>query len=207
MKQRIEYGYARGFSKDKEAAIQLSALQEAKILRENIFVDQAGEKEKLKKLTNNLQAGDLLVIKSLSQLGYTCNEILNEWTTITNTMGAHIRVLDMNLVDTSVKRKTISDSFVTELVLQIMTFVAQQERDHIRQRQAEGIAYARAQGRHLGRPRIPKPINFNYMYDQWRAGVISAEEAMAKMSLKRSTFERFVKERKEELKRGIEKAS
>ena len=205
MKQRSEYGYARGSSKDKEAAAQLSALRESGIAPENIFVDQPTEREKFKQLMSGLQPGDVVVVKSLTQLGFTYNEILNEWTTLASTLNANIRVLDIELLDTSAKRKSLSDSFVSDLFLQIISFAARQERAYVKQRQAEGIAYAKSQGKHLGRPRIPKPSKFDDMYDQWRAGVISAEEAMARMSLKRSTFERFVKERKEELKREIDK--
>ena len=206
MKPQIEYGYARKNTKDKEAEVQLKALREAGISTNNIFVDQASEREKFVQLMDSIQPGDVLVVKSLSQLGqsYSYMDILNDWETFTNTLGVHIRVLDVPLLDTSVRRKHIGDSFISDFFLQIIAFVAQQERDRIKQRQIEGIAYAKAQGRHLGRPRIPKPLNFDEMYDQWRAGVISAEEAMVRLSLKRSTFERFVKERKEELKKELE---
>ena len=201
MRQQIKYGYARKSSKDKEAEAQLAALLETGISQENIFVDQPSERENLKQLTDRIQAGDVLVVKSLRQLGYSYQEILNEWTTFTSMLGAHVRVLDMELLDTSVKRKYISGSFTSDLFLQIISFAAQQERANIKQRQAEGIAYAKLQGRHLGRPRIPKPVNFDEMYDRWRAGGISAEQLMVQLNLKRSTFERFVKERKEELKK------
>ena len=204
MKQQIEYGYARKSTKDKEAEVQLNALRQAEISPKNIFVDKAAERETFKQLIDVIQPNDVLVIKSLNQLGYSFLEILNEWETFTNILGTHIRVLDLPLLDTSVKRKHIGDSFVSDFFLQIISFAAQLERDRIKQRQIDGIAYARAQGRHLGRPRIPKPLKFDEMYDKWRAGVISAEEAMALLSLKRSTFERFVKERKEELKKDSE---
>jgi len=204
MKQRIEYGYARKTSKDKEAKAQLIALQEAGISPENILVDQPIEREKFTQLKNVLQPDDVLVIKSLCQLGYNYHEILREWTAVINTE-AHIRVLDIELLDTSVKRKQISDSFVSDFFMEIIAFAAQQERAYIKQRQADGIAYAKEQGRHLGRPRIPKPAKFDEMYDLWRAGGISAEDFMSRLGLKRSTFERFVKERKEELKKEAEK--
>jgi len=204
MKQQIEYGYARKNTKDKEAEVQINALRQAEISPKNIFVDKAAERETFKQLIDVIQPNDVLVIKSLNQLGYSFLEILNEWETFTNILGTHIRVLDLPLLDTSVKRKHIGDSFVSDFFLQIISFAAQLERDRIKQRQIDGIAYARAQGRHLGRPRIPKPLKFDEMYDKWRAGVISAEEAMALLSLKRSTFERFVKERKEELKKDSE---
>ena len=201
MKPQIEYGYARKNTKDKEAEVQLKALREAGISPENIFVDQAAEREAFKQLIEAIQPGDVLVIKSLGQLGYGFLEILNEWETFTNMLNTNIRVLDLPLLDTSARRKHISNTFVSDLFLQVISFAAQLERDRIKQRQIEGIAYARAQGRHLGRPRIPKPLKFDEMYDKWRAGIVSAEEAMALLSLKRSTFERFVKERKEELKK------
>ena len=205
MKQQIEYGYARKGSKDKEAEAQLTVLRETGILPENIFVDQPTEREKLRQLADRVRPGDVLVVKSLRQLGYGYQEILSEWANFTGELGAHIRVLDTGLLDTSAKRENVDGSFVSDLFQQIMSFAAQQERAYAKQRQADGIAYARLQGRHLGRPRIPKPIDFDDMYDKWRAGGISAEEAMARLSLKRSTFERFVKERKAELKKETER--
>ena len=204
MKKQITYGYARQSSREKGIEAQLAALREAGISPENIFVDRPAEREQFKQLADSVQAGDMLVVKSLKQLGYNYQEILNEWTTFTGMLGAHIRVLDMPLLDTSVKRNNIDDSFISDLFLQIVSFAVQQELAYIRQRQTEGIAYARLQGKHLGRPRIPKPLQFNETYDQWRSGGISAEEAMKRLNLKRSTFERFVKERKEELRRKNE---
>ena len=204
MKQQAEYGYARKASKDKEAKEQLKALQEAGISPKNIFVDQAVEREQFRQLMDCIQPGDVLVIKSLNQLGYTYNEILNEWTVLAQDMGVHIRVLDMNLLDTSVKRKGISETLVSDIFMQMFSYAAQQERDNIRRKQAEGIAYAKLQGRHLGRPRIPKPLKFDDTYDRWRSGLITAEEAMAQLGLRRSTFERFVRERKEELRKAAE---
>jgi DNA invertase Pin-like site-specific DNA recombinase len=204
MKQQIEYGYARKTTKDKDAMAQLRALQEAGISPKNIFVDQPAEREKFKQLMDGIRPKDVLVIKSLGQLGYDFREIFDEWTTFANVLGAHVRVLDIELLDTSAKRDHMPDSFVSDLFLQIASFAAQRERENIKHRQAEGIANAKSQGRHLGRPRIPKPEKFDTIYDQWRAGGVTAEEAMAQMSLKRSTFERFVKERKEELKKELE---
>ena len=205
-KLQIKYGYARKNSKDKEAEAQLKALHNAGVLLENIFVDQPAEREKFDQLKDCIEPGDVLVVKSLRQLGYSYKEILDEWTTLKSKLGAHIQVLDIELLDTSVKkRKFIDGSFISDLFQQIITFAAQQERTYIKQRQAEGIAYAKMLGRHLGRPSIPKPKKFNEIYDMWRAGVVSAEEAMKHLSLKRSTFERLVKERKEELKKEVER--
>ena len=191
MKRYTQYGYARKTSKDREAENQLKAIREAGISSENIYVDQPIEKEKLRRLADRIHPGDVLVIKSLCQLGYNYTEILDEWTELSNKLGAHIRVLDIEL-DTSIEKKHIGDSFVSDLFQQIISFVAQQERDHIKRKQADGIAYAKSIGKHLGRPRIPKPLKFNDLYDMWRAGVISADEAMRRLNLKRSTFERFV---------------
>jgi len=205
MKQQTYYGYGRKSSKDKEAEAQLIALQEVGVLPENIFVDQPIGREKLEQLINCIEPDDVLVIKSLRQLGHSYKDILNEWTIITNKRNAHIRVLEMELLDTSVKRKYVSGSFISDIFLQIISFAAQQERIYIKQRQAEGIAYARLYGKHLGRPRILKPVEFDETYDMWRAGAISAGEAMSRLNLKRSTFDRLVKERKEELKKEAER--
>jgi len=200
MRQQVRYGYARESRKDKKASSQLLALGGAGLSPDNIFVDQATEKDKFKQLTERVQPGDVLVIKSLSQLGYNYQEILNEWKEFTDTRNAHIQVLDIEFLNTSIEKKQVDRSFISDFFSQVISFVAQQEREYIKQRQADGIANAKAQGRHLGRPRIPKPASFDEVYDIWRAGVISAEEAMVRLSLKRSTFERFVKERKEELR-------
>ena len=113
------------------------------------------------------------------------------------------RRLTVPLLDTNTKTDQISEAFVSELFMQTVSFAsfaAHLERAYVKRRQAEGIANARSQGKHMGRPRIPKPMNFNELYDLWRAGGITALEAMYRMKLKRSTFERFVKERKEELR-------
>jgi len=205
MRQQVKYGYARESRKDKKAGIQLTALRGAGIPPENIFVDQPSEREKFKQLMDSIQPEDVLVVKSLCQLGYNYQEILNEWKAITTIQEAHVQVLDIELLDTSAKREEASGEFISEVFQQVIAFVAQQERNYIKHRQAEGIAYAKSQGKHLGRPRIPKPENFNEVCDIWRGGVISAEEAMIKLGLKRSTFERFVKERKEELKKEVNK--
>jgi len=206
MKQQVKYGYARESRKDKKANMQLVALREAGISPENIFVDQPSEREKFKELMERIKPGEVLVIKNLCQLGYNYHEILNEWKSITNMLNANVQVLDIELLDTSVERKEQANgAFISELFMQVIFFVAQQERNYIKHRQAEGIAYAKSQGRHLGRPRIPKPENFNEVCDIWRGGIISAEEAMIQLGLKRSTFERFVKERKEELRKEVNK--
>jgi len=203
MRQQVKYGYARESRRDKKANTQLAALRGAAISPDNIFVDQPSEREKFKQLMERIQPGDVVVVKSLCQLGYNYHEMLNEWKTITDTHGANVQVLDVELLNTNSERWKASGSFAPEFFTQVVSFVAQRERDYIKQRQAEGIANAKEQGKHLGRPRIPKPENFNEVCDIWRGGVISAEEAMIRLGLKRSTFERFVKERKEELKKEV----
>jgi DNA invertase Pin-like site-specific DNA recombinase len=197
----MEYGYARMSSKDQKAEEQVKALKGTGIAPKNIFVDNPGEKEKFHLLKDSMSQGDVLVVNNLSQLGYTYNEILKTWVALTKEHDAHIRVLDMDLLDTTIKRKGLPESFVSDLFLQVITFISEQERAYIKRKQAEGMALAKERGKHLGRPSIPKPENFNEMYDRWRSGEISAIEAMILMGLKRSTFERFVKERKGELKK------
>ena len=204
----VKYGYAKKSSKesnDKEAEIQLAALLEAGISPENIYVDNTTEKEKYKQLINCINPGDVLVVKSLHQLGYTYSEIATEWKTLTSTLNAHVQVLDIRFLDTSIKMKCVSGSFISDLFVQIISFAAQREKILNRQKQAEGIASAKSKGKHLGRPLIPKPIDFDEIYDMWRAKKITFEQAMARLNLKRSTFERFIRSRKEELKAITEK--
>ncbi len=142
---------------------------------------------------NALRRGDTLVIKSIDRLGRNYTEIQNEWKRITKEIGADIRVLDMPLLDTTVNKDNLTDTFIADIVLQILAYVAEQERVNIRRRQAEGIEAAKTRGQHLGRPRAEYPHNWQEVYDRWKAHEITAVKAMGQLKLKKNTFYKLVK--------------
>lgn len=147
-------GYARVSSKDQNLARQIKALNEAGC--ERIYTDkQSGknfERESYQQMISELESGDLVIIMSIDRLGRNYDEIMNEWRRITKEIGADVKVLDMPLLDTTVGRTgTLTDTFIADLVLQILSYVANLEREHIRERQAEGIAIAKAQGKYKGK--------------------------------------------------------
>ena len=203
MSNRTEYGYGRAFNSEQNGLSQMEILKNAGISVENIFCDLPGKKASFQQMKACLNPGDVVVVKNLYQLGYTYREIFNSLTEIVKKRVAHIRVLDMPLLDTTLSNKKLKKSFITDFFLQIISDVAEQEHVYIRRRQAEGIALARAQGKHLGRPRIPKPEKFDEMYNEWRSGKITAEEMMKQLDLRRSTFGRLVKEKKAESSRQV----
>lgn len=150
------YGYARVSARDQNLARQLSAFAEYGIPQKNIFADKKSGKNFLRTqyqhLLKHLKGGDLLVIASLDRLGRNYEQILNEWKQITREIGADILVLDMLLLDTRIRSGTLVGKFVADLVLQVLSFVAENERMNIRARQAEGIRLAKARGVRFGRP-------------------------------------------------------
>jgi DNA invertase Pin-like site-specific DNA recombinase len=195
------FGYARVSSREQNCGRQSEALKKAGVKQDRIYVDHCSgknfEREQYQALKARLKRGDILIVKSIDRLGRNYNEILAEWKSVTKDIEAHIRVLDLPLLDTAKTSKDLTGTFISDIVLQILSYVAEQERVNIRQRQAEGIALAKAQGRHMGRPIIPKPSNFDKVYEKWRAGHIPATKALRLTGLKRSTFDRFVREKKQ----------
>lgn len=165
------YGYARVSSVDQNEDRQLLALKEVGICRKNIFIDKASGKDFLRpqyqRLVKKLKSGDLLYIHSIDRLGRNYNEIQEQWRILTKEKGIDICVLDMPLLDTR-NGKDLLGTFIADLVLQILSFVAQSERESIRKRQREGIAAAKAKGVKFGRPEIPLPDNFNEIHRAWR---------------------------------------
>ena len=147
-----------------------------------------------------LRKGDTLYIHSLDKLGRNKEMILNEWKDITQNINAHIVVIDMPLLDTRKYNDSIG-SFVADLVLQVLSWVAEEERTKIKTRQAEGIVSAKAQGKHLGRPKTSITSEFKQAYKDWKAGNITAVEAMKKSDMTKTTFYRKVKEYEARLKR------
>lgn len=174
----MEYGYIRVSSKEQNEARQLDALHKQGIEDKNIYMDKQSGKDfnrpKYKILYRKLKKGDVLYIKSIDRMGRNYDEIIQEWRRITRFREADIVVLDMPLLDTR-RGKDLMGTFLSDIVLQVLSFVAENERTNIRQRQAEGIAAAKARGVKFGRPSIPLPENFDQMRRNWRARHITIE--------------------------------
>ena len=190
------FGYARVSSKEQNEGRQIEALKAEGVCERNIFVEKRSGKdfnrEQYQNLLSRLREGDLVIITSIDRLGRNYNDILKEWRYVTQEIKAHIRVLDMPLLDTSTNPQSLDSKFIADLVLQILSYVAEKERRHIRQRQAEGIALAKAQGRIKGRPKVQKPENWGEIYTQWVDKEITAVKAMEILGLKTNTFYSFV---------------
>ena len=196
MKDKI-YGYARVSSKDQNEARQLLALENFGIQNDRIYIDKQSGKDfnrpQYQKLMRKLKAGDTLVIKSIDRLGRNYNEILEQWRIITKEKQAAVVVLDMPLLDTR-QGHDLTGKLIADIVLQLLSYVAQVERDFIRQRQAEGIAAAKSKGIHFGRPPIDKPSCFITHYCAWKAGAISGREAARRLGVSCTTFQKWVKQ-------------
>lgn len=192
------FGYIRVSSKDQNEARQLAALTEAGIDERDIFIDKQSGKDfdrpQYQALINCIREGDTVVILSIDRLGRNYEAIMKEWRHITQELGANIRVLDMPLLDTTRGGNSLDGRFISDLVLQILSYVAEKERENIKKRQAQGIAQAKAAGKRMGRPRIQPPAAFPSVYNQWRAGELTAKAAMKELSLKPNTFYNFVKQ-------------
>lgn len=191
------YGYVRVSSTDQNEERQMVALTEAGVLEKNIFMDkQSGksfDRPQYKKLVKKLKSGDLLYVLSIDRLGRNYEEIQNQWRIITKEIGADICVLDMPLLDTR-KGKDLMGTFIADLVLQILSFVAQSERENIKKRQEQGIAAAKAKGVRFGRPEIPVPDNFGKLVKDWEKKKISFEEILKLCNMSEATFYRKLRE-------------
>jgi len=193
------YGYIRVSSADQNENRQLDIMNELGIAPKLIFVDKLSGKDfervMYKKLVKKLQAGDLLYVLSIDRLGRNYEEVQNQWRILTKEKGVDICVIDMPLLDTR-REKNLLGTFIADLVLQVLSFVAQSEHESIKKRQAEGIAAAKARGVHMGRPAIVVPKDFGTIVTQWERKQISIEQAMARCGMRRSTFLKRVREYK-----------
>ncbi len=191
------YGYVRVSSTDQNEERQMVALAEAGVLEKNIFMDkQSGksfDRPQYKKLLKKLKVGNLLYVLSIDRLGRNYEEIQKQWRIITKEIGADICVLDMLLLDTR-QGKDLMGTFIADLVLQILSFVAQSERENIKKRQEQGIAAAKAKGVHFGRPEIPVPDNFGKLVKDWEKKRTSFEETLKLCNMSRATFYRKLRE-------------
>ena len=185
------YGYVRVSTKDQNEDRQYIALRELSIPEENIFMDKQSGKDfvrpQYRRLVRRLKKDDLLYVKSIDRLGRNYTEILEQWRILTKEKGADIVVLDMPLLDTR-RGKDLMGTFLSDIVLQVLSFVAENERSNIRQRQAEGIAAAKARGVRFGRPPLPLPENFQEVYRAWRGKQITLKQAAQACQMPEGTF-------------------
>lgn len=185
------YGYIRVSTREQNEGRQLIALHEAGVPKKNIYMDkQSGkdfERPQYRRLLRKLKKDDLLYVRSIDRLGRNYEEILEQWRIITKEKDVDIVVLDMPLLDTR-RGKDLMETFLADIVLQVLSFVAENERTNIRQRQAEGIAAAKGKGIRFGRPPRPLPENYHDAYRRWKAGKITGTAAAQECGLPLSTF-------------------
>lgn len=186
-----EYGYIRVSSRDQNEERQLIAMRELKIPGTHIFTDKQSGKDfdrpQYRRLVRRLKKDDILYIKSIDRLGRNYKEILEQWRVLTKEREVDIVVLDMPLLDTR-RGKDLMGTFLSDIVLQVLSFVAENERANIRQRQAEGIAAAKARGVRFGRPPRPLPENFREVHRQWRNKKITLRQAAEACRMPEGTF-------------------
>ena len=193
-----QFGYARVSSTDQNEGRQTEALTSAGIEERFIFLDKTSGRDfnrpQYQLLLKALREGDTVVIKSIDRLGRNYSEITEQWRVITKEIKAHIKVLDLPLLDTTVNNKDLTGMFIADLVLNILSYVAQQEREFIRQRQAEGIAAAQARGVKFGRQPMERPTIFPEVKEIWERGEISAREAGRRLGINYKTFQAWARE-------------
>lgn len=193
----MNYGYIRVSSRDQNDDRQRIVMEEAGITEKNLFVDKLSGKDfnrpAYRKLKRKLKKGDMLYIKSIDRLGRNYEEIIAQWREITKDIKADIMVIDMPLLNTSMG-KDLLGTLISDLVLQLLSFVAENERDNIRQRQREGIEAAKRRGVKFGRPKVPTPENFERIIEEWRMGDIGRLQAIARTGLTEGTFYNKLKE-------------
>lgn len=188
---RNVYGYIRVSSRDQNEDRQMIALKEVDVIEKNIFMDKQSGKDfnrpQYRKLLRKMKKEDLLYVKSIDRLGRNYEEIIQQWRELTKEKGIDIVVLDMPLLDTR-RGKDLMGTFLSDIVLQVLSFVAENERSNIRQRQAEGIAVAKAKGVRFGRPPKPLPEEFHELYQKWKKGEITGIAAAEACGMPLSTF-------------------
>ena len=192
-----EYGYVRVSSLDQNEERQLIEMKKLGIPEERIYKDKQSGKDfdrpNYKRLVRKLKKGDLLYILSIDRLGRNYEEIQSQWRYLTRDKEVDIAVIDMPLLDTR-RGKDLMGTFLADIVLQILSFVAQNERENIRKRQAQGIAAAKANGMKFGRPTLDIPKDFNLIVEKWENGVIRISEAAERCGMSEATFYRRLRE-------------
>lgn len=187
------FGYIRVSSTDQNEDRQLAALHACKIPKSNLYLDKLSGKSfnrpQYKRLLKRLRPGDTLYLLSIDRLGRNYEEVQEQWRLLTKEKGVDICVLDMPLLDTR-RDKDLMGTFIADLVLQILSFVAQNERENIKKRQAQGIAAAKARGVQFGRPGLPEPADFAKLVETWDSRLITIDQITARYGLSESTFYR-----------------
>ena len=197
MENRI-FGYCRISDSSQNELRQLIALKEFGISERDIYIDKQSGKDFDRKqyqiMLNNIREGDLVVFLSLDRMGRNYTEIQEQWRYITRELKSDIKILDMDLLDTRGNSENSLDRrFICDLVLQILSYVAEKERVNIKARQAQGIAAAKANNVQFGRPKVEKPNNWNDVIRQWQNNEITAKKAMGLLNMKKSTFYALLK--------------
>lgn len=191
------YGYVRVSSQEQNEDRQLIALNDIGVDKKYIYIDKQSGKDfdrpNYKRLMKKLRAGDILFIKSIDRLGRNYEEIQNQWRMITKDKGVDVVVLDMPLLDTR-RDKNLLGTFISDIVLQLLSFVAENERINIRQRQAEGIAAAKRRGVKFGRPSKEMPPDFAELVDRWNKKEITVKDITSSNTISESTFYRRLRE-------------
>ena len=192
-----KFAYIRVSSRDQNEDRQLLAISDLHIPKKNIYIDHQSGKDfdrpAYRRMVRRMKKDDLLYIKSIDRLGRNYEEIQNQWRFLTKEKGVDIVVLDMPLLDTR-RGKDLVGTFLSDIVLQVLSFVTENERTNIKQRQAEGIAAARLRGVRFGRPPKPLPSNFHSVYQQWRKGDLTVSSASEACNMSRTTFHRRAKQ-------------
>lgn len=199
------YGYIRVSTREQNIERQLIALRKAGVKKQNIYIDkQSGknfDRPAYVKMVSVIGENDLLIVKSIDRLGRNYQEIMEQCRLIVKEKNADIRILDMPLLDTT-KTKDLLGTFISDIVLQLLSFVAENERENIRQRQAEGIAAAKARGIRFGKPTIPIPPDFPELYEKWESGSITIYEFARICNMGKSTMYTRIKEHREWLEKN-----
>jgi len=198
----MEYGYIRVSTKQQKIDRQYEEIKKFGIADKNIYVDKESGKDfnrkNYQRLIKKIKKGDLLVVKSIDRLGRNYDMILDEWARITKNLSADIKVLDMPLLDTRCGDDNLVGKFISDIVLQILSFVAENERKQIKERQAEGIRIAKAKGVKFGRPRAKLPNNTNEILKSYKAHKITNIEATKMLGISKGTFYRMLASKQED---------
>lgn len=191
------YGYVRVSSITQNIDRQMQEMFEQGLVKKQIYVDKQSGKDfnraNYQRLKKKLKKNDLLIIKSIDRLGRNYEMIIQEWQSITKVIEADILVLDFPLLDTRIENENLVGRFISDIVLQVLSFVAQNERENIRKRQAEGIRIAKAKGIHMGRPRMKLPDNFKDIVDKYHNKQITNVFAAKTLNMSRTTFLKYSK--------------
>ena len=193
----MTYGYVRVSSQTQNIARQMEEMNKYGITKKFIYIDKTSgkdfERDSYQKLKKKLRKDDLLIIKSIDRLGRNYDMIINEWYDLTKKIECDIFVIDFPLLDTRIEGKNLMGKFIADIVLQVLSFVAQNERESIKQRQREGIRLAKERGVHMGRPKYVLPDNFNEVVKRYKNKEITNVEAIKILKMNRGTFFKYVK--------------